>query len=73
MGDFLRGSSGLRPRDVSPAASAGQAEVLPAAGGAAFHDSSSEDEFPSLSPQPMRIDAQFMKFELGTSRRKALF
>ena len=39
--------------DVSPDASAGQAGpgVLPAAGGAAFPDSSSEDEFPSLPPQ----------------------
>ena len=38
--------------DVSPDASAGQAGpgVLPAAGGAAFPDSSSEDEFPSLPP-----------------------
>ena len=53
MGDFLRDSPGLRPMDVSPAASAGQAGpgVLPAAGGAAFPDSSSEDEFPSLPPQ----------------------
>ena len=53
MGDFLRDSPGLRPMDVSPDASAGQAGpgVLPAAGGAAFPDSSSEDEFPSLPPQ----------------------
>ena len=54
MGDVMKDSPGLRPMLVSPAAGACPAVdgVLPAAGCTAFPESSSEDDFPSLSPQP---------------------